>query len=213
MSRHRWLSYGGAALGALAIFVATVVFTARPTLFSDLVRGPQCQASRAIAEAVAPYARGQVAAFRTVTPADVSALPFDGTGEDARTIEALKGRITLLNLWATWCAPCRAEMPSLAALQEAKGGEDFAVVATSIDDRDQNRPEDFLEETGATALDYHREPTLTLFNSLRSAGLTEGMPTTLLIGPDACVSGVLAGAAPWDAPDAKALVDAAVSTL
>ena len=102
-------------------------------------------------------------------------------------------------------------MPSLAALQEAKGSDDFAVIATSIDDRDANRPEAFLEETGATALAYHREPTLTLFNSLRSAGLTEGMPTTLLLGPDACVAGVLAGAAPWDGADAKALVDAAVA--
>ncbi|ORE93108.1 Redoxin domain-containing protein [Stappia sp. 22II-S9-Z10] len=198
-----------AALGALVIFVATVVFTARPTLFSDLVRGPQCQASTAIAEAVAPFATGQMAAFRTVTPANAETLPFDGTGDDVTTLAALKGKVTLLNLWATWCAPCRAEMPSLAALHEAKSGPDFAVVATSIDDKDRGRPEDFLAETGATALAYHREPTLTLFNSLRQAGLTEGMPTTLLLGPDGCIAGVLAGAAAWDGPDAKALVDAA----
>ncbi|WP_226578513.1 TlpA disulfide reductase family protein [Acuticoccus sediminis] len=213
MSRHRWLSYGGAALGALAIFAGTVIYTARPTLFSDLVRGPQCQAASAIAEAVKPFARGQVAAFQPVTPSDVNALPFDGTGEDARTIEALNGRVTLLNLWATWCAPCRAEMPSLAALNAEKESDDFVVIATSIDDRDQNHPENFLAETGAEALDYYREPSLTLFNSLRSAGLAQGMPTTLLLGPDGCVAGVLSGAAPWDGPDAKKLVDAAVSAL
>ena len=213
MSRHRWLSYGGLVLGAVAIFVVTVIVTARPTLFSDLVRGPQCRASSAIAEAVAPYARGQVAAFRTVTPAKVGTLPFDGTGETVRTLSELEGQVTLLNLWATWCAPCRAEMPSLAALQETKGNEDFAVVATSIDDRDRNSPETFLEETGATALAYHREPTLTLFNSLREAGLAQGMPTTLLIGPDSCVAGILSGAAAWDGRDAQALVDAAVGAL
>lgn len=213
MTRHRWLSYGGAALGALVIFVATVIVTARPTLFSDLWNASQCRTSRAIAEAVAPYAVGQMAAFRPVSPASVAALPFDGVGQQAMTMAELKGRVTLFNLWATWCAPCRAEMPSLAALYDEMKSPDFTVVATSIDDRDQNNPQDFLRETGASALAYHREPTLTLFNSLREAGLAEGMPTTLLLGPDACVAGVLSGAAPWDGPDAIRLIYAAVSAI
>lgn len=211
MSRHRWLSYGALGTGAVAVFLATVVVTARPDIFKDLLAGSQCRAAVAIGEAVAPLARGQVAAFRTVPPADLTALPYDGTGSDVRTIADLTGHVTLLNLWATWCAPCRAEMPALAALHEAAASDDFAVVATSIDDRDSNRPEAFLEETGASALDYHREPTLTLFNSLRAAGLAEGMPTTLLIGPDGCVAGVLAGAASWAGPDARRLIDAALA--
>ena len=210
MSRHRWLSYGVAAVGAVVIFAATVVVTARPTIFSDLVRGPQCRATAAIAEAVAPMNRGAMAPFRAVAPADLTALPFDGTGSDARTIADLEGRVTLLNLWATWCAPCRAEMPWLAALHDKMAGDDFAVVAVSIDDHDRNRPEEFLAETGAESLAYHREPTLALFNSLRSAGLVEGMPTSLLLGPDGCVAGVLAGAAAWDTPEAEALIRAAI---
>jgi len=153
-----------------------------------------------------------MAAFLPLTPADISALPFDGTGADVTTIASLKGQTTLFNLWATWCAPCRIEMPHLAALQDRRGGDDFAVVATSIDHNETGRPTEFLAETGAQSLAYHREPELTLFNSLKKAGLAIGMPTTLLIAPDGCAAGVLHGAANWDSADALALIDAAVAT-
>ncbi len=165
-----------------------------------------------MAAAVKPFAKGTMVGFAPITPADLSALPFDGRGEEAETIAALKGRTVLFNLWATWCAPCRVEMPSLAALHAEKADEDFAVVAVSVDNRDANRPEDFLAETGASALDYHREPTMTLFNSLKQAGLAAGMPTTLLIAPDGCAAGVLGGAADWHSADAAALIDAAVAS-
>ncbi|WP_420394615.1 TlpA family protein disulfide reductase [Acuticoccus sp.] len=211
LSGGPFLRYGAIALAALAVFALTVVLTARPDILSGLASAPQCRASAAIAEAVAPHARGTMAGFATVQPADLTALPYDGTGPSARTVADFEGRVTLFNLWATWCAPCRAEMPSLAALQEARGDEAFQVVATSIDNTERGDPERFLAETGATALDYHREPTLALFNSLRAAGLARGMPTTLLIGPDGCVAGVLSGAAPWDGVDALRLVDAAVA--
>lgn len=211
MAGHRWLSYAAAAVGLGLVFGVAVIATAGPDVLRGLAEAPQCRAATRVAEAVAPLARGQMAALRPVTPADVSALPFDGTGESARTLGELSGRVTLLNLWATWCAPCRAEMPELAGLHEARSGENFAVVATSIDDRETGRPERFLEETGAEALTYHREPTLTLFNSLRQAGLAPGMPTTLIIAPDGCVAATLAGAAAWNGPDALRVVDAAIA--
>jgi len=206
---NRWTVAAGAVV-VLAVFSASVLLTARPTLFSEAASAPQCRASARIAAAVAPLATGHMAAFQTVEPADLTALPYDGAGRSARTIDALTGRVVLLNLWATWCAPCRAEMPMLANLHEAMAGDDFAVVAVSIDDKDRNRPQDFLTETNAEALDYHREPTLTLFNSLRSAGLAMGMPTTVLLGPDGCAAGVLHGMAEWDSPEAKRLISTAI---
>lgn len=210
MARVKVWTIAAAAALTVAVFSAAVVVTARPDLFSGPGAPPQCRASARIAAAVEPLATGHVAAFQTVEPVDLTALPFDGSGEDARTIEALKGRVVLLNLWATWCAPCRAEMPMLANLHEAMAGDTFAVIAVSIDDKDRNRPEDFLAETNAEALDYHREPDLVLFNSLRGAGLAMGMPTTLLLGPDGCAAGVLHGAAEWDTPEAVRLVEAAI---
>lgn len=211
MARHRGLLYGGGAALAGIAFAVSVVVTAGPGIFNEWLRPSQCRAAPAVAAATAPFAVGDIAAFQTVAPRDLSALPFDATGDTVRTLGDLKGRTILLNLWATWCAPCRVEMPSLAALQEARGGDAFTVVATSIDHRDASRPEDFLAETNATALAYHREPTLALYNSLKEAGLAFGMPTTLLIAPDGCVAGALHGAAEWATPDALALVDAAIA--
>lgn len=211
MGRRFVVMIGAAALGVV-VFVAAVVITARPDLFRGLAGAPQCRAAAQMADAVAPHAQGAMAAFETITPTDLTALPFDGTGEAAATIADLKGRTTLLNLWATWCAPCRVEMPALAALQEDRGSDAFEVVAVSIDNRDDAAPDAFLREAGATALAYYREPSMRLFNSLKAAGLVVGMPTTLLIAPDGCAAGTLAGAADWEGADAKALVDAAVAS-
>lgn len=207
MSRHRLAFYALGAALALVVFVAAVVLTARPAILTGLLGGGQCRAAAAVGARVTPLATGAMAAFRAVPPTDLAALPFDGT----RTLGELRGRTILLNLWATWCPPCRAEMPFLAALDERLGSDEFQVVAVSIDDKDANRPEDFLAETGAASLAYHREPTLALFRSLRQAGLVEGMPTTLLIAEDGCAAGVLAGAAGWSSPEAVALIEAALA--
>ncbi len=213
MSRHRLLTFGGAALGIVVIFAAAVTITAWPALFSGASGSSQCQAATRIAKVVEPRTTGYMAAFQTLDPKDLTALPYDGVAPAAKTLEDFKGRLILLNLWATWCAPCRVEMPALASLQERFGSEDFSVVAVSIDDKDRNNPETFLERAGAANLDYFREPTLSLFNSLRAEGLAQGMPTTLLVGPDGCAAGVLHGAAAWDSADADNLIQAAIDAL
>nr|WP_232372624.1 TlpA disulfide reductase family protein [Acuticoccus mangrovi] len=189
------------------VFAAAVLVTARPDLFSGPGGASQCRAATAIQKATAPLAEGPMAAFQTTTPVSLVDLPYG----DGRTLSDFAGRTILLNLWATWCAPCRAEMADLAQLQQRLGSDAFEVVAVSIDSNDANRPEDFLAETNAEALAYHREPTLALFNSLRTAGLALGMPTTLLVGSDGCVAGTLAGAAPWGGPQAERLVRAALA--
>lgn len=211
MGRRSVVMLGAAALG-LVVFGAALLLTARPDIFRGLASGPQCRAAAQMAEAVEPFAKGGMAAFVPMTPTDLSALPYSGGDEDAATLADLKGRTILLNLWATWCAPCRVEMPSLAALQTAEGSEDFEVVAVSIDNRDDADPAGFLKEAGATALAFHHEPSMRLFNSLKTAGLVAGMPTTFLIAPDGCAAGSLAGAADWEGKDARALVQAAVAS-
>ncbi|MEM9224637.1 MAG: TlpA disulfide reductase family protein [Pseudomonadota bacterium] len=212
MARRNVFIGVAAALG-LVVFAVAIIATARPDIFSLARTGSQCRVAERVGGALEPYAAGAMSAFQSVPPKDLTALPFNGSGDQAQTIEALKGRLVLFNLWATWCAPCRVEMPHLAALHEERSGDDFAVVAVSIDNRDSNRPENFLAETGAEALDYHREPTMQLFNSLNGAGLAAGMPTTLLIAPDGCVAGMLSGAADWNGEDAHRLVDAALAQI
>jgi hypothetical protein len=101
-------------------------------------------------------------------------------------------------------------MPALAALQSELGGADFEVVAVSVDTQSGPRLEGFLEETGATALAFHHEPTMTLFNTLKDAGLAIGMPTTLLIDANSCALTVLHGPAEWNAPEAKRVIQVAI---
>ncbi|MGQ8714558.1 TlpA disulfide reductase family protein, partial [Klebsiella pneumoniae] len=77
-------------------------------------------------------------------PKPTPALAFTGPDGKPRTLDDLKGRTVLLNLWATWCAPCKAEMPALDRLQGALGGPDFEVVALNVDTRNPDRPPAWL---------------------------------------------------------------------
>ncbi len=84
----------------------------------------------------------------------------------------------LLNLWATWCVPCRKEMPALDALQQRLGGPDFEVVAINIDTRDPDKPKAWLKEVGIEKLAYYADPDAKTFQDLKAIGRAFGMPTT-----------------------------------
>ena len=112
-----------------------------------------------IANRIAPLAHGEVAAFAVAqTPFRVPECRLQGRHGDERTLADWRGRTVLLNLWATWCVPCRREMPALDALQAKLGGPDFEVVAVNIDTRDPQKPLAFLKEVGVTHLAYFSDP-------------------------------------------------------
>ena len=172
-----------------------------------------CQTAREVAPAVAEHAGGPLAAF--IVPddqLDVANLTFRDDAGAERSLGEWKGRTVLLNLWATWCVPCREEMPYLDALQRELGGDDFEVVAVNIDTRDPDKPKAFLDEIGITSLAYFADATTGIFQSLKGSGRAFGMPTTVLVTPDGCAVGHLAGPADWSSPEAKALVQAAVTS-
>jgi thiol-disulfide isomerase/thioredoxin len=114
----------------------------------------------------------------------------------------------LLNLWATWCIPCRLEMPALDRLQEKFGGKDFAVVAVNVDTARLDRPKAFLEGVGAKNLTLYTDDKAEIVQNLKKAGNVLGLPTTILVGKDGCELGTLAGPAQWDSQDALALLAA-----
>jgi thiol-disulfide isomerase/thioredoxin len=118
-----------------------------------------------------------------------------------------KGRVVLVNLWATWCAPCRKEMPDLAQLQKELGSDQFEVVAISVDRKGVEASSAFLKETGADALKLYAEPTTTIVNELQVIGL----PVTILIDRQGNEIGRLLGPAHWASPEAKALIKAALA--
>lgn len=166
----------------------------------------------AYAAAIEPYLTGDVAAMGLRDdPENLSALAFnDGSGAPI-TMADTGGKLRLVNLWATWCAPCREEMPWLEELQVERGGDDFEVVAISVDGGSDEKPRAFLEEIGVDDLAFYHDPTIGVFNTLRREGLALGLPVTLLIDENDCVIANMNGPAHWASPDAFALIDAALS--
>jgi len=170
-----------------------------------------CQPALATAKRIAPLARGEVAAVNVAdTGLRVPALAFkDQSGAD-KSLADWKGRVVLLNLWATWCVPCRKEMPALAALEQKLGGPNFQVVAVNIDTRDTDKPKAWLQQAGVTGLAYYADSSARVFQELKAVGKAVGMPTSLLIDGSGCEIASLAGPAEWASDDALALVQAAL---
>jgi thiol-disulfide isomerase/thioredoxin len=206
--RGRWRGVAFAALGALGLAGAGAAFLLQP---AGSPQARACEAGAAVSPAVARAATGELAAFQAFErPRPVPALAFQGPDGQPLTLASLSGKTVLLNLWATWCAPCRKEMPALDALQGAFGGPAFEVVAINIDTRNLERPRAWLAEHGINRLAYYADPEAKVFQDLKRAGQAVGMPTTLLIDAKGCALGVLHGPAEWASPDAKRLIQAAL---
>ena len=175
------------------------------------VLGVDCADALAAAKRLAPFATGEIAAFRPADGAEpLDDLAFKAPDGSDTNLAAFSGRVVLVNLWATWCVPCRAEMPALDRLQSAMGGQTFTVVAINVDVKNPQRAKDFLGEIGVRNLAFYSDPTLGVFNTLKRRGLAIGLPTTLLVDGKGCRIGIVEGPAAWDSPEAKALIGAAI---
>jgi thiol-disulfide isomerase/thioredoxin len=170
-----------------------------------------CTEALAVAQRVAPLARGEVAAFAVADRAQrLPDLAFQDAAGNPLHLADWRGRTVLLNLWATWCVPCRKEMPALEALAQKLGSPAFEVVTVNIDTRDPDKPRAWLKEVGIDGLTYYADPSAKVFQDLKVAGRAAGMPTTLLVDPAGCEIGTLAGPAEWASDDAVNLVTAAL---
>lgn len=169
----------------------------------------QCAAAIETGKALRPLFVGDIAAMANRTQDnDLSQLSFnDGDGKPM-TLADTGGKPRLVNLWATWCAPCREEMPALDKLQAERGGDDFEVVAISVDHGSDEKPRAFFEEIGLGHLGFYHDPTIGTFNTVKRDGLALGLPVTMLIDENNCVVANMNGPANWASPDALRLVDA-----
>jgi len=188
-----WALWGAAAIG-----VAAVVYIIAQSSTKPATQGPAAPAVATVTHDVAK---------KLEHPADGTRPPayafVDASGKKL-TAADFKGKVVVMNLWATWCAPCKLEMPTLAQLAKAYAGKPVAVVAVSIDKADA-LPEAKAFIAGHAPLAFYNDPEAKLPWALKPpAG---GMPTTLILGKDGLERGRISGEADWSGPGARQLID------
>lgn len=204
----------GIVAGGVAVYVSGGMSGNQPG--DTVAQAPSvpdsCSAKADQAKAVAAKATGDVAAMLAADPPQsLKFLAFNGPDGKPLTLADRAGKTLLVNLWATWCVPCRAEMPALDSLQASKGGPGFEVVAINVDTGDDTKPKKFLAETNIKSLAYYRDATMGVFNALKERALALGLPVTLLVDPEGCLIAAMNGPADWSGPDAAKLVEAALA--
>jgi thiol-disulfide isomerase/thioredoxin len=142
--------------------------------------------------------------FAPSEPKPVPQLTFlDAEGNEV-SLTDFRGEVVVLNLWATWCAPCRREMPSLDRLQAKFGGKDLEVIALSLDRGDVGKVRAVFDELGIAHLGVYQDPQARAGRELGAPGL----PTTIVIDRTGQEVGRLLGPAEWDSDDALAVIKA-----
>jgi thiol-disulfide isomerase/thioredoxin len=188
-----WALWGAALIGVAAVVYITAQSSTKPPA--------------PIGGAKAPAVAAHSVAAKLEHPSD-GALPPDYTFHDstgkALKIADFKGKVVVMNLWATWCAPCKIEMPQLAKLQADYAGKPVQVVAISID-----KPEALAEAkafiAGKAPLAFYNDPAAKLPWALKPPAA--GMPTTVIYGKDGFERGRVSGEAEWAGAGAKSIID------
>jgi thiol-disulfide isomerase/thioredoxin len=138
-------------------------------------------------------------------PSPAPDVAFTDAAGKPHTLADFKGKVVVLNLWATWCAPCVAEMPTLARLDAETVGQPVAVVPVSLDRvEDRANAEAFIAKR--PPLGFYAEPRYALPFAFKPP--VDGLPTTLLIGPDGVVRARLSGGADWSGAQARKVIEA-----
>lgn len=191
---------------AVAVGVAAVVYG---VMAPGKTGAAACPAAAAATARLDPLVRGEVAALTLAQPARAEPeIAFRTPDGRPTSLADFKGKALLVNLWATWCVPCRKEMPALDALQREQGGPDFQVVAVNVDTARLDRPAEFLRQNGIADLALYSDPSADVLQALKRQGGLLGLPTTLLVDKNGCELGRMAGPAEWASPDGQAVIRA-----
>lgn len=154
-----------------------------------------------------PAAALAEAPIATEAPKPLPELRFLDLAGNETSLEAFKGQVVVLNLWATWCAPCREEMPALDRLQARFKDRPVIVLALSVDRAGPERVQAFLAEIGVQHLHVYRDPKAAATRALKVPGL----PATILIDRQGREVGRVLGIAAWDGPAAVAAIERILS--
>jgi peroxiredoxin len=158
-------------------------------------------ATRTLGDELFPVAVGSRAPDFRAAVVQATVPPRAGAPAAARTLADYKGQVVLVNIWATWCGPCREEIPSLQALYRDFAPRGFKIVAVSVDDPGKEREvEQFMRGYGVT-FDVLHDPA----GAIRKTYQTTGVPENFVIGTDGVVR-KKAYAQDWNAPENRALI-------
>ncbi|MCV2894122.1 TlpA family protein disulfide reductase [Lentibacter sp. XHP0401] len=188
------------ALAAIAIIAGLFAFAP-----STSVTGGLSEATRAEVQALQTGDMKKLVLYPA--PQAVATAPYTKPEGGTATLAEHKGKIVLLNFWATWCAPCRKEMPLLAELQTELGGEDFEVVTIATGKNDPAAMARFFSEIGVTNLPLHADPKSAV---AREMGVL-GLPATIIITRDGTEVARLLGDADWASDSAKNILKALIA--
>src|SRR3982074_947669 len=162
----RGVAFTAAALALMAL--AIVLYGIKAPGGKEAAESPTCPGAAELAARLKPLVHGEIAALTLAPrPKLLPGLGFDTPEGTKASLGDFKGRTFLLNLWATWCLPCRQEMPALDRLQGMFGSKDFAVVAVNIDTARLDRPQAFLHEIGVKNLKLYTDNTAAAFQALK----------------------------------------------
>ena len=200
---RRWL--GGGLVGA-GVAIAAALWLSN----GGGGTAQECPVQPEAAAAIDAAAVGELAALRgTGEGRGYKTMAFTDAEGQAMTIADFSGKALLVNFWASWCVPCREEMPALDAIATEFNSDDFMVLPINLDvgEGGQEKARTFLEEGGFQNLPLYADSTFAAFERLQAEAVTVGLPATLVLDENGCELGVLQGPAHWDTPNGKAVVE------
>lgn len=174
----------------------------------------ECPVQAEAAAAIDAAAVGELAALNgTGEGRGYATMAFKDAEGTAVTIADFKGKALLVNFWASWCVPCREEMPALDALATKYNSDAFMVLPINLDIGEGGlaKAQDFLDENSFANLPLYADNSFAAFERLKQEAVAIGLPATLVLDENGCELGVLQGPAHWDTPDGEAVVEAMIA--
>ncbi len=173
----------------------------------------ECPVQAGPAQIVDAAARGELAALNgTGEGRGYADMAFKDENGAEMSVADFAGKFLLVNFWASWCVPCREEMPALDAIATEYNSDKFMVLPINLDigEGGLEKAKDFLDEGQFQNLPLYADNTFAAFDRLKREAVAIGLPATLLLDPEGCELAVLQGPAEWHSSDGKAVVDALI---
>ena len=197
--KYKFIIYGIVIIASVALYAT---FNDNSNLYS------KCGKQNEIDKQLNQAAQGELAAFQSFEkPIEMPDIQYYDENGREMNLRQKYGKTILLNLWATWCAPCREEMPSLNALAQKRDNEKFEVLPISIDRGEISKITEFYKMLELDNLAVAHDPSLNTLNALKKLGLAFGLPATILIDENGCAVGAINGPAHWDSQTAHNIIN------